>query len=55
VRRIPHAGKDAETLASSLALPVAIAVEGKKVYVATAGTEAKGYADGAIFRLTIGN
>ncbi len=54
VRRVAHASKDAETLATSLALPVAIALQGNQVFVATAGSEAKGYADGSIVRLTIG-
>ncbi len=54
VRRVAHGSKDAETLATSLALPVAIALQGNQVFVATAGSEAKGYADGSIVRLTIG-
>lgn len=54
VRRVAHGSKDVETLATSLALPVAIALQGNQVFVASAGSEAKGFADGSIVRLTIG-
>lgn len=54
VRRVAHDGKSAQTLAVSVAHPVAVAVSGKNVYVAAAGTSAKSWADGAILRLTIG-
>jgi hypothetical protein len=53
VRRVSHDGKTAETLAVSVAHPVALAVSGKTVFVAAAGTAEKSYADGAILRLTI--
>lgn len=53
VRRVAHDGKTAETLAASVAHPVALAVSGKTVFVAAAGTADKGYADGAILRLSI--
>ncbi len=53
VRRVAHDSKAAETLAVGIALPLAIAVSGKRVYVASAGTKAASYADGKILRLTI--
>lgn len=55
VRRVSHDGKSAQTLAVSVAHPVAIAVSGKDVFVAAAGTSAKSWADGAILRLSIGD
>lgn len=55
VRRVSHDGKSAQTLAVSVAHPVALAVSGKNVFVAAAGTSAKSWADGAILRLTIGD
>ena len=53
VRRVSHGGKTAETLAVSVAHPVALAVSGNTVFVAAAGTAEKSYADGTILRLTI--
>lgn len=54
VRRVAHDGKDAETLAVSVAHPVAVAVSGDAVFVAAAGTSDKSWADGAILELTLG-
>jgi len=54
VRRIAHDSTTAETLAVGITLPVAIAVSGKTVFVAAAGTKTASYADGKILRLTIG-
>jgi hypothetical protein len=53
VRRIAHDSTTAETLAVGIALPVAIAVSGKTVFVASAGTKTAAYADGKILRLTL--
>lgn len=53
VRRVAHDSKIAETLAVGLAFPVAIALSGKTVLVASAGTKAAGYADGKILRLSL--
>ena len=53
VRRIAHDSTTAETLAVGMALPLAIAVSGNTVYVASAGTKTASYADGKILRLTI--
>lgn len=53
VRRVSHDGKDVQTLAVSIARPVAIAVSGKTVLVAAAGSAAESWADGAILRLTV--
>jgi hypothetical protein len=53
VRRIAHAATTAETLAVSVALPVALAASGNTVFVASAGTKGASYADGQILRLTI--
>ncbi len=55
VRRVAHDSKEPETLAVSIPYPVAIAVSGKNVYVATGGTKAKSYADGKLLKLTLGN
>ena len=55
VRRIAHDALVAETLAVSIAHPVAVAVSAGSVYVASAGTRAAAYADGAILRLTLSN
>lgn len=53
VRRIAHDATTAETLAVGIALPLAIAVSGKTVFVASAGTKTAAYADGKILRLTL--
>ena len=53
VRRAAHDSKVATTLAVGIAFPVAIAVSGKSVFVASAGTKAASYADGKILRLTL--
>jgi len=53
VRRIAHDSKTAETLAVGIPFPVAIAVSGLNVYVASAGTAAASYADGKILRLSL--
>jgi len=53
LRRVAHDSMTAETVAESLVRPVGVAVAGKSVYVASAGTSAQGYADGAIVRLTL--
>ncbi len=53
VRRVAHDATKAETLADSIPRPVAIAVAGRVVYVASAGTAAASYADGAILRITL--
>jgi hypothetical protein len=53
VRRVAHDSKTPETLAVSIARPVALAVSGKLVFVASAGTSAASYADGSILRLTL--
>lgn len=53
VQRVRHDDTKLEVLATSLPRPVAIAVRGKEVFVASAGTSAASYADGAIVRLTL--
>jgi hypothetical protein len=53
VRRIGHDATATETLAVSIARPVAVAVSGKLVFVASSGSEAKEWTDGAILRLTM--
>lgn len=53
VRRIAHDSTTVETLAVGVTLPVAIAVSGKTVFVASAGTKGAAYADGKILRLTL--
>lgn len=53
LRRIAHASNTAETLAVSIALPLAVAVSGRTAFVASAGTKASSYADGKILRVTI--
>ena len=53
VRRIAHDSTTAETLAVGMALPLAIAVSGNAVFVASAGTKTAAYADGKILRLTV--
>ena len=53
VRRIAHDSKTAETLAVGIPFPVAIALSGSTVYVASAGTSGAMYADGKILRLSL--
>jgi len=53
VRRVAHASKTAETLAVSLPFPVAVAVSGKAVFVASAGTSDASFDDGKILKLDI--
>ena len=53
VRRIAHDSKIAETLAVGIPFPVAIAIAGTTVYVASAGTAGAMYADGKILRLSL--
>lgn len=53
VRRVAHDSKVAETLAVGIAFPVAIAISGKTVFVASAGTKGASYADGKLLRLTL--
>ncbi|HRG95604.1 MAG TPA: hypothetical protein PLR99_05085 [Polyangiaceae bacterium] len=53
VRRIAHDSTTPEVLAVSVPLPVAVAVDGARVVVASAGTRAAAYADGKILRLTL--
>jgi hypothetical protein len=53
VRRIAHDSTTAETLAVGISFPLAIAVSGKTVFVASAGTKTASYADGKILRLTL--
>jgi len=55
VRRVAHDSKEPETLAVSMSYPVALAVSGKDVFVASGGTRAKSYGDGKISKITIGN
>ncbi len=54
VRRVAHDSTKPETLAVSVVRPVALGVLGNRVFVASGGTSAAGYADGAILRLTLG-
>lgn len=54
VRRIGHDATEAQSVAVSIAHPVALAASGNAVYVASGGTQDKAFADGAIVRLTIG-
>ncbi len=53
VRRVAHDSNTATTLAVGIAFPVAIAVSGKSLFVASAGTKGTSYADGKILRLTL--
>ncbi len=53
VQRVRHDGTVVELLAANIPRPVALAVRGKKVFVASAGTEANGYADGSLLALTL--
>lgn len=53
VRRVAHTSTKPETLADAMPLPVAITLSGGTLYVASAGTKAKSYADGAIVRVRI--
>jgi hypothetical protein len=52
VRRVAHDQKTPETLAISVRRPLAVAVEGKKVYVASAGT-GTAWSDGKILRINL--
>jgi len=51
VRRVAHDSTTPETVATSVKLPVAIAVSGGVAYVASAGTPSLGYSDGVILRV----
>jgi len=53
VRRVAHDSSTAETLAVSVALPLAIAVSRGRVFVASAGSSKEAFADGKSLRLTI--
>jgi hypothetical protein len=53
VRRVAHDSVTPETLAVSIPRPVAIAVAGNTVFVASAGAKSKSYADGQILKLSI--
>lgn len=53
LRRVAHDGKTAETLAVSIAYPVALAVSGHHVYVASRGTQAEAFEDGKILDVTL--
>jgi hypothetical protein len=53
VRRVAHDSKRAETLAVGIPFPVAIAIAGKTVFVASAGTKGATYGDGKILRLSL--
>ncbi len=53
VRRVAHDSTVAETIAVSIARPVAVAVDGKTAYVASAGTKTASYADGRLLKVTI--
>lgn len=53
VRRIAHDSSKAQGVGVSIPFPVALAVSGSRVFVASAGTSAKSFADGKILKLTI--
>lgn len=53
VRRIAHDSKVAEEIGVAIPYPVALAVDGNKVYVASAGNTKGSFADGKILRFTI--
>lgn len=55
VRRVAHDSKVAEEVAVAIPYPVALAVEGNHVYVASAGTTKSTFGDGKILKLTISN
>lgn len=54
VRRVAHDSKSAEEIAVAVAYPVALAVEGNAVYVASAGSPKASFADGKILKTTFG-
>ncbi len=51
IRRVAHEATEAVTLAEAVVRPVAVAVSGKNVLVAAAGTKASGYTNGKILRM----
>lgn len=53
VQRVRHDATNVEQIATNIPRPVAIAVRGKDVFVASGGTQAADYADGAILRMTV--
>ena len=53
VRRVAHESTTPETLAQSIQRPLGIALNGRVLFVASAGTSAASYADGAIIRVTL--
>ncbi|MGQ0506253.1 MAG: hypothetical protein ACT4TC_13155 [Myxococcaceae bacterium] len=53
LRRIGHDAKKPETIAEALAFPVALAVSGDTIYLATAGTSANKYADGVLLKISL--
>lgn len=53
VRRVSHESTTPETMAQSVPRPVGIALQGRVAFVASAGTPASSYADGAILRITL--
>lgn len=53
VRRVAHESTTPETLAQSITRPLALALKGKVLFVASAGTSATSYADGVILKITL--
>jgi hypothetical protein len=53
LRRVAHESTTPETLAQSIARPVGLALQGRVVFVASAGTAAASFADGVILRVTL--
>lgn len=53
VRRVAHESTTPETMAQSVARPVGLALQGRVVFVTSAGTPALAWADGAILRITV--
>jgi hypothetical protein len=53
VRRVAHDSGTPGTLAVSIQRPLAIAIAPKRVYVASAGTEAADWADGKILEIEL--
>lgn len=51
IRRVAHEATQAESIAEAVVRPVALAVSGKNVLVAAAGTKASGYTNGKILRM----
>lgn len=52
LRRVAHESVKVETVAEAIPWPVGVAVSGGIAYVLSAGTQAEGYADGKILRVS---